>query len=178
MRGVSLAAAAETPVAAGSSALQVIARLVMAEADLVTLSGAVASGLAKLVPGSSVAVLSIEPIRPVVRILATGGASTLIVPVDRACLPDSFVVDCARKPLSVVRIAGETVREQVQLGNGAIEQATLLGVAVPVGASSTWVLLLALPAAAVDADTRENLRVFGSILRSVLRELPASGPAR
>jgi signal transduction histidine kinase len=165
----------DTPVAAGSAALQVIARLVMAEADPVTLSGAVASGLARLLPGSSVAVLSIEPLRPVVRILATGGASALVVPVERASRPDSLIVDCARKPLSVARMDGAAVRDQVQLGRGAIEQAALLGVAVPVGVSSTWVLLLALPSAAVDDDTLENLRVFASILRSVLRELPSAG---
>lgn len=176
-RGNPPAAEPATPIAAGSAALQVIARLVTAQSDPATLSGAVASGLAKLLPDSSVAVVSIEPIRPIVRTLATDGAATLIVPVDRTTLPDVILAGCARRPLSVVSTAGAVVSGSIRLEPGAIDQATLLSIAVPVGASSIWVLLLALPAASVNADTVENLRVFGNILRSVLREFRrAQGP--
>ena len=175
MNAVIQVGSTDTPVAAGSAALQNIARLVMAQADPAALCAAVASGLASLLPGSSVAVLSIEPIRPVVQILATGGASNLVVSVDRARQPGSFIFDCARKPLTVISVAGESVAGQFQLGQGAIERATLSGTAVPVGASSTWVLLIALPTGATDAATRENLRAFGSVLCSVLRDLPRAG---
>jgi signal transduction histidine kinase len=159
----------DAPVAAVSAALQSIARLKAAGADPDTLHEAVAFGLAGIVPGSSVAVLSIEPIRPIVRVLSSSGPSTLIVSVDRARLPGSFITECSRVPLSVFRIAGESAKDQFELGDDGIRLATILGIAVPIGASSTWIFLLAAPADAAIEDAHENLRIFGRILRSVLR---------
>ena len=165
----------DTAVAAISAALQSVARLKAAGADLNALHEAVASGLAGAVPGSSVAVLSIEPIRPIVRILASSGASSLTVSVDRAQLPGSFILECSRRPLSVLRIAGESAMDQFELGDDGIRLATILGIAVPIGASSTWIFLMAAPADAAIDGAHENLLVFGRILRSVLQSARAEG---
>ncbi len=162
--------AADEPGDAVSAALRGVARLKTAGADPVPLSGAVASGLSSLAPGSSVAVLSVEPMRMNVHVLATGGLSTLIDPADRAQKLGSFIVDCARQPLTVLSIDGDAAAEQFQMGSaGGIRLTTILGITVPIGASSTWMLLLGLPAEAAVAVVKENLRVFGRILRSMLR---------
>ena len=160
-----------------SNALRYIARLQVAGAEGVAFYNAVASGLATLVPGSSAAVLSVEPIRSNVRVLATGGHAQLVVTVERVWQPGSFIVDCARKPLSVFSVFGDLAKGQIQLGNGAgNDLAMLLGIAVPIGASSTWILLLALPPGATVSGAEENLRVFGGVLCSMMRRTAVDVP--
>ncbi|MGH8135365.1 MAG: histidine kinase, partial [Steroidobacteraceae bacterium] len=167
----------DPPADAVSTALRGVARLKGAGADPEPLYDAVASGLAGLAPGASVAVLSVEPIRPNVRILATAGSSPLIVSIDRVREPGSFIVECERKPLSVLSIAGDAAIDQFQPGgSGAIQLTTILGIAVPIGASSTWILLLGLPADAAVAGTQVNLRAFGRVLRSMLRLATSEEP--
>jgi signal transduction histidine kinase len=151
-------------------ALRYIARLQVAGASCEALCSAVASGLAGLSPGSSVSVLSIEPIRTNVCTLATGGHAKLDVIVECIRQPGSFIVDCARRPLSVLSISDDSAKGQFRLDSGhQMDLATLLGVAVPIGASSTWVLLLALPADTPVSGAQEDLRVFGGTLRSMMR---------
>ncbi|MFZ2506944.1 MAG: histidine kinase [Steroidobacteraceae bacterium] len=162
--------AADEPADAVSAALRGVARLKTAGADPVPLSGAVAAGLSSLAPGSSVAVLSVDPMRLHVQVLATGGLATLIVSANQAQKAGSFIVDCARQPLTVLSIAGDAAAKQFQTGSaGGIRLTTILGITVPVGASSTWILLLGLPADAAVAAVQENLRVFARILCSMLR---------
>lgn len=167
----------DPPVDPVSMALRSVARLKAAGTDPEPLYGAVASGLAVLVPGASVAVLSVEPIRPNVRVLATSGAGSLIVSVDRVRQPGSFIVDCARKPLSVLSIDGDAAVGQFQIANGdANRLASILGIAVPIGTASTWILLLGMPAAGAVAGAAENLFAFGRVLRSMLRLASSEEP--
>ncbi len=160
----------DPPVDAVSSALLGVARLHSAGANVDQISAAVALGLAGLAPGSSVSVLSIEPIRPGMHVLATNGSSPLIATDGGVLLPGSFIVDCERRPLSVLSIDGDAAAGQFEIaGSGANSLTTILGIAVPIGAASTWILLLGMPAAGAMAGTTEKMRVFGRVLRVMLR---------
>jgi signal transduction histidine kinase len=155
---------------AASEALRGVARLKASGASGQELHGAVAWGLAGMAPGSSVAVLGFDPIPPLVRLLAGTGSPPLVRTFGGSARPGPFLADCARRPGTVLSLSGAEIAGQFELGERNPGLTTLLGTALPVGGSSTWILLIAVRTDAVPDDMRERLRLFATVLRSIFRE--------